>query len=320
MKIYDFHLWLRPTVGEPGTFTTIVLEASVPIRIDTAGLLRIEDLEEQFAKHEVTLHRAPQTRGSLTLRRANPAVKMSTIGRVLFDALFPDDSQAFELLGRTCVKALNEAGGDALVRLKLDLGSSLNYLPWEDLRGPDTGGTYEKKIKEAKISVVRLIGKIDPKPPLGDQTWAIVVVLADYESVVRPGSGHRRQRTPVSKSFEQEVTEIEELITAFPNVIFELVSGEDTYERLTDKIARLEGSGIRVVGFHFIGHGGSDGSAGGFLIGLDEDGEEHYITRDELRVALEPARSLQWVFLNACSTAWELPGSPLSGLANYMSQ
>lgn len=237
------------------------------------------------------------------------------LGGDLFSALFPPNSNAYELLGRSCHIANSEG---RYLRLKLELHHELDNLPWEMIR-PSLKGGWAQEINQATLSVVRYVGDIR-KPGAGTASGrgggakpCVLIVQADPRD-----RGAGKLAGQLTGSFLSEQKRVQEVLRRHADDLDCVVIQEPgTRERLARQIDELELSGRPVVGLHFIGHGGID-EQGGFLLGVDEELQGERIYGEGLKSALDRARSLRWVIFNACWTASQPVGCPLAGLATWM--
>jgi formylglycine-generating enzyme required for sulfatase activity len=329
----DFHLIVNSICGEPEAgFVVVVAEAPVSrwgSRFDrlSAGTA----LESSLTRGGgVELSRDPD--GALYLRWSGdgrdagegsptgverdvagrrryprPRRRVTEIREALFSLLFPQNSQAFQLLARSCQRANLER---KLLRLKLELAPALANLPWEMMRVP-RNYPQEDELNRARLSLLRYLGDVSGESNQEELPGkpCVLMIRADPQDLA---NGQLRQ------SFLNEWHKVHEILRRHElQVDCEAIEGPDTLGKLIDKVRSLAGAGRPLVGLHFIGHGGVDDN-GGFLVGEDRELASRPIYEDELRQALDRVTSLRWVIFNACSTAYEPLGCPLAGLATSM--
>src|SRR5258708_22927551 len=176
------------------------------------------------------------------------------IGTILFDALFPNNSSNYRMMGESCGVATSKK---MPLRIKLDLAPEIWLLPWE-LLTPPRRGDFRDRIDEADRWVVRYLGDfrtmIHERPP--DRRPALLVVSAD----------------PVGDQFgdiqESLASELDRLTNVLNNQLggrlnVEHVNGRDTLGQIFDtgqKITREK----ELVGMDFMGHGGAQAEGRGF--------------------------------------------------------
>jgi hypothetical protein len=300
-RCVDFHLVVNKVAGAED-LGFVVVTAKAPVshwgyRFDRlgGGKSLVELLERSTGIAPLV-----DAGGKLRLRWPEPAPAGTTqnsrqVGQVLFDALFPEGSEVYELLGRSCDVA-NRAG--QVLRLKLELHPDLSNLPWEAMRWPLTG-SWARDLGQAKISVLRYMGDINhkwPEPAGSPGTRPCVLLVKADPSELSDrdialsffGERNRVERVlnDPTKPSSVDVEVIEKLQDrkrhSWPGTLQKLIECTD---------ARLEDQ-QPIIGLHFIGHGGVD-SAGGFLYGEDAEGHPERIGEDELRLALDRVDTLR---------------------------
>jgi len=320
----DFHVVVNKVAGsEELGFITVVKEA--PVSQWGYPFSRLGGEKSFLDLLERSTGAPPQLEGGRTLRlrwgepeTVGSPQGLRKITRVLFDALFPEGSGVYELLGRSCHLA-NQQG--KVLRLKLELHAELSGLPWEVFRPPVTG-SWALDISQATICVVRYLGEIhywrDTAASTGGDRPCVLIVKADPEQF--------SNRT-IGMSFMNESIRVQTCL----NELADLVSVETiersqetlrgswsgTLQQLISRVNHLVDQGRSIVGLHFIGHGGFD-EEGSFIYGEDKNGDPEKIGEDDLRVALDRVECLRWVIFNACSAGHEPVGCPLTGLATSM--
>lgn len=330
----DFHMLVNSVAGETAdggeeTFVAVVAEA--PVSRWYARFHRLasgEKLGRLFDRYRgVGLSRDPGGTYHLrstssdesddgkesdreVIRPGEEAALDWDLEEMMFSILFPETSHAYKLLGRSCQRARDEG---KYLRLKLELHPKLSNLPWEVIRCP-LSFSWAADINHEKFTVLRYLGNISQagigagRPQTGRRP-CILIVKADPKE---HSSGE------LATSFFQEREGIERTLRRHGDwVDYELIEGPSTLARLRRKVQELELDPRPVIGLHYIGHGGV-GQRGPYLVGEDDQQHEHRIYERELRDALDRAKSLRWVILNACSTGVEPIGCPLAGLATSM--
>jgi len=315
-EFVDFRLIVNKTSdGDDGEFVAVVAEAPVSrwgYRFDRLGNWRV--LEKLIGECQgISLQR--DLRRNLQIvwtESGGPQPERtwtsSRLGLAFFDMLFPKDSHAYALLGQSCQIA--DYSGRCL-RLKLELHPELANLPWEMIK-ISRDGHLGVPILTANIAMVRYLGDLGDRKSEIDRTSGVKPYILVVKADPRDRFLHE-----MTLSFRAERDAIVEVLRGLEWIGYEVIEDASTLHQLADRVERLESTGRPVVGLHFIGHGGI-GDQGGFLLGEGDSREAVEIDEEQLRRALEPARSLQWVLFNACSTASEPVGFPLTGLATSM--
>lgn len=317
----DFHLIVRAIAGENTSLVAAVSAAPVSrwgSRFDRFAGGR--DLEGVFARlHGVGLERdrteafylrldaedsEPPSR-DVILGKSTPS-RHREIREQLFDLLFPADSSAYQLLGRSCQQANAEG---LCLRLKLELDPRLANLPWEWSTCP-RHGSWAEDINKAKISWLRYFGDLRQSPDRRrsvEGTPCVVLIVASPRDLTSPA---------LDSSFEGERQQIGRILTSL-GISHMTIEGADTLNQMRHRLPTLELGGRPILGLHFIGHGGID-QRGSYLLGEDESRNKVPISEAELRATLDRCQSLRWIFFNACNTAHSPVGSPLAGLSTSM--
>lgn len=226
------------------------------------------------------------------------------LASALFELLFPEGSATRVLLARSCERARTE--GNEL-RILLELPSELVNLPWEIML-PPLRGDWAVVLNQTRWCVQRYFGDIrrpTPAPPV--ERPVALVVKADPQEYSTP---------ELTRSLYRERDRLKSTLQG--RMACEVVEDRDTWNNLRNTVNRLADSGQQVWSLHFMGHGGVD-EQGGYLVGEDCDGRATRIYGRQLMDVLDRTRSLQLVILNACSTAHQPVGCPLSGLATSVS-
>src|SRR5258708_1932641 len=229
------------------------------------------------------------------------------IGTILFDALFPNNSSNYRLLGESCGVA---ASKKMPLRIKLDLAPEIWLLPWE-LLTPPRRGDFRDRIDEADRWIVRSLGDFRTmihERPL-DRRPTLLVVSADPVG---------DQFGDIQESLASELDRLTNVLTSQVGrrLNVEHVNGRDTLGQIFDTVQKITRE-KELVGMHFMGHGGTD-AEGGFFWGLDSGRRPQKIYGDGLRHALKGADTIQWAIFNACSSGDGSFGCPLTGLATYL--
>lgn len=306
-RFLDFHLMVNKVAGDDSDrFVVAVVEAPVPRFGQAFGELTLipSDRSTWLAKGSPLVF----TR-DLEQRFQTASKNKEEIGAALFRLLFPVLSPSRDLLGQSCLLL---APTDYL-RLKLELHHELSNLPWELMECPLSELPWALPINKASLSILRYLGNVSASwsgtQPEGGQKPSIIIVKADPEKI---------SQREVTDSLWRELVNVRNALDRMQDrVSYHVIDEQDTLNRLVNLAHQLKSSGSPVIGLHFMGHGCVD-ERGGFFAGEGSGRSLQPIYARDLMNALNEAESIRWVILNACSTAAEPAGSPLSGLATSM--
>ena len=311
-KFVDFRLLVRRISGD-GKPRYVTAVADAP----TSGFGQEfdwfgggPDWAEQLAGTNVDVRKSHDKRYRLVFPEDetdtwNPEREVA-LGRALFELLFPAASKAQELLGRSCQRAAHQ---QAHLRLLLDIHPHLSNLPWELIKTP-LHCPWVQDIEAVKIAMVRFLGDTyRPEPISAEQSvqpQAVILLKSDPRDLAKP---------LITDSLYQERDEIRRILgNVAPHLEVVVVEGANTLRQLSDAVERIAAGGGRLIGVHFMGHGGVD-QDGSFFVGTGSDGLSARIYESKLRDALDQAGAIEWVIFNACWLATEPVGCPLSSLA-----
>lgn len=319
----EFHLVVNSMQGHP-EIGFVAAVAHAPVDRWGTRFNRLPDLgtlQQQLALDGVVIPRdasgnlsaqwrleeGTSTRLQIATEPAGQPRNLLRFRHALFAALFPQETDSYHLLVSSCLRARTE---QRPLRLKLELAPELTNLPWELMRCPPNHSSRQW-VEQTRISILRYLGEIE-FPATTQASGPATVLLVRADPAVT--------RTPVlTESFLNEWNKVREILRRQEGrVSCETIEGEDTFSQLVDRVHSLTQAGRRIIGLHFIGHGGVD-DAGGFLLGEGKKREGRRIYELDLREALDSADALRWVFLNACSTGYTPIGCPLGGLATSLS-
>ncbi|MEM9552763.1 MAG: SUMF1/EgtB/PvdO family nonheme iron enzyme [Acidobacteriota bacterium] len=320
----DFHIIVSPLAGDDEVLVTAVVRAPVSRwgdrfdRFAAASSLdelfrRLEGIELRRGEGQrLWLHRVASSRrapGAATrdADMCRGAADQRALRERLFETLFPPDSQAYHLLGRSCQQANSES---CHLRMLLEVDPRLANLPWETALCP-ADGMWANEIAKARMTWIRYFGDVSslrPSPePAPNAEPCVALVVASPEELRSP---------ELSSSFEHEKMRLSSLFGGL-GLDCVVIEGRDTFGQLLDRLPELERANRPIVGLHYIGHGAID-SRGGSLVGEGVDGRAQRIDEADLRVALERSTALRWIFFNACDTSNLSIGPPLAGLSVAM--
>lgn len=223
----------------------------------------------------------------------------------LFRFLFPNRSDIYQLLVLSCERAKRE---NKTLRIKLELPPALSNLPWEMMRCPPDY-PWVPVMMQARLAIVRYLCETEAMAPDHADADVPVILLVRADPI-----DAEYHDDDLLQSFDNEWEKLKAVFRRH-SVSCEVIEGPDTQGQLVDRVHRF---GQRIVGLHFIGHGDCD-DEGGFLVVEDRDRAWKPLYFDDLRLALDRASGLRWIFLNACSTGYTPAGCPLSGLATTLS-
>ena len=197
-----------------------------------------------------------------------------------------------DLLGRSrheAESAGHPAGGSAgrglRIRLRLAAAPELAAWPWETLYDPDRRQFLALSASTPVVRYLDLPGRVGPlavRPPL-----RMLVVIAEPRGY--PAIDGAREWETLRAALQPLAAR-----------------GALALERLTPATLRALQARLRQAPWHilhFVGHGGFDETAGGFLVFENEAGRDHGVPAAHLAALLHDERdSLRLVVLNACGS------------------